>query len=303
MFMNRIIIAFVAVASLGLASCSFNKAGANSDSSNPLDLFGNFIMASDHYVSRNVPLEDFKSIETYGSFNVEYRHGNQSRAELYMPDNVIKYLDIEVEAGKLKLGIKNNTIVKWRNDNKSKIIVYAPSVNELSIQGSGSLVSKEPLQGKRVSLSLSGSGDLLVESLKASSANVEIEGSGDVSVLSIDVDEDAELSMTGSGDLNVKSLNANNAIMNLTGSGDFRVVTLSAKALSASLTGSGEMWLRGTADKVSYALDGSGELKAGRLKVRDMDARVSGSGEITCYATGKTNFKASMLSSIHNLAR
>lgn len=301
--MDKLIIMGIAVCSFGLAACSSSKADNNSNST--LSMFSSFktIKASKHYVSKSVSLKDFSALETVGSFDVEYKHDDRPHAELYMPDNVISYLDIVVRDNKLRLAMKDNINVLWGNDNKARIIVYAPSVNELSLIGSGNLAVNETLQGNQLTFRLMGSGDFDIRNLKANTVDARLSGSGDFDILSMEVAKDAGLSVMGSGDLDINSLKSEKLSLSTMGSGDLNVANISADRVSASVTGSSDMRLKGIANVASFAVTGSGDLDAGQLKVKDAEARATGSGGITCYATGKTNFKANFTSSIRNLAQ
>lgn len=300
--MKKLIIMGLAVASLGLTACSLSKAEGNSDSVVSLFSSSKTITASKHYVSKSISLKDFNALETVGSLNVEYKHGNQPHAELYMPDNVLQYIDLAVSGKKLTLSLKNKVNVRWGNNSKAKIVVYAPSVNDLSLIGSGSLLVNEPLRENKLKLRLTGSGDIKIRNAKANTVDAVLTGSGDFNILALDIAQKANLNISGSGDFDVAKLKAQNLTLSTAGSGDFNVASIVTDQLAASVAGSGDMNLKGVANTASYSVTGSGNIDAGGLKVRDLNAGATGSGEITCYATGQTNFQALHTSSIRNLA-
>lgn len=301
--MKKIFIFGLVAVSFSLTACSSNKADANSNSVFSSFLFGKTITASKHYVSRAISLKDFNALETIGSFNVEYKHGNHPHAELYMPDNVLQYVGAEVNGKKLRLSLKNNVNVRWGNNSKAKIVVYAPSVNDLSLVGSGTLAVNEPLRGDKITLRLTGSGDFAIRTLKVNTVEADLSGSGDFNILTMNVSKDASLSVSGSGDFDVANLKVKDLTLSTTGSGDMNVASISADHLDAAVTGSSDMNLKGVANTASYSVTGSGDINAGRLRVKDVEANATGSGEITCNATGKTSFNALHTSSIRNLAR
>lgn len=300
--MKKLIIMGLAVASLGLTACSSSKAEDNSYNIVSMFSSSQTITASRHYVSKSISLKDFNALETVGSFNVEYKHDNRPHAELYMPDNVLPYLDLAVSGKKLTLSMKNKVSIRWGNNSKAKIVVYAPSVNDLSLIGSGSLLVSEPLQENKLKLRLTGSGDIKIRNAKANTVDAVLVGSGDFDILALDVARKANLNLSGSGDFNVAKLKAQDLTLSTAGSGDFNVASITADNVTASVAGSGDMHLRGAANTAAYSVTGSGDIDAGGLKVKDLNAGATGSGEITCYATGKTSFHALHTSSIRNLA-
>ena len=71
----------------------------------------------------------------------------------------------------------------------------------------------------------------------------------------------------------------------LSGSGSIGVTGLAAQAFEASVTGSGDIHLRGTSDSLNAAIAGSGSIDATELSAGAADAHITGSGNIRIVAT------------------
>jgi hypothetical protein len=72
----------------------------------------------------------------------------------------------------------------------------------------------------------------------------------------------------------------------LSGSGEMDVSNVNAATFSAALSGSGELWLEGRADRLVLDLSGSGDAQLDNIAAQDMRLSIGGSGEIV--ATGTT---------------
>ena len=69
------------------------------------------------------------------------------------------------------------------------------------------------------------------------------------------------------------------------GSGDARIEGVHADRFEASISGSGEVTVTGSAKHVAASIAGSGDLDLGGLKSVTAEASVSGSGDIAIHAT------------------
>jgi hypothetical protein len=68
------------------------------------------------------------------------------------------------------------------------------------------------------------------------------------------------------------------------GSGDIHVTGLTAGEMGAEVTGSGDITLKGAADRLRARITGSGDLRAGDLAAKDVQVTVTGSGAATVRA-------------------
>ena len=103
---------------------------------------------------------------------------------------------------------------------KIQITVPFESLNEVSLSGSGNIISKNKITTDNFICDLSGSGNIELN-IDANNIKAAVSGSGDV-VLSRD-STNIQCKVTGSGDLNASKLKSKNAEVNVTGSGNCKV--------------------------------------------------------------------------------
>lgn len=93
-------------------------------------------------------------------------------------------------------------------------------------------------------------------------------------------------SLSGAGDLSVATATPEDAFSaTLTGTGSLNIDNSRAKAVDLSLTGAGDMKLRGIADTVRAQLTGTGNMDTVALAAREVDINLTGAGNISASAT------------------
>ena len=93
-------------------------------------------------------------------------------------------------------------------------------------------------------------------------------------------------SLSGAGDLSVSTATPEDAFdAELTGTGTLTVDNSRAKTVDLSLTGAGDMRLRGAADLVKAQLTGTGNMDVAALAAREVDVYLTGAGNISANAS------------------
>lgn len=93
-------------------------------------------------------------------------------------------------------------------------------------------------------------------------------------------------SLSGAGDLSIATATPEDAFSaSLTGTGSLKVDNSRAKAVDLSLTGAGDMTLRGVADTIKARLTGTGNLDTVALAAREVDVTLTGAGNISANAS------------------
>lgn len=204
-----------------------------------------------------IDAKDFSGIENSISANVNiYQNGNY-KVEVIAPQNVIDELKIFVEDGILKLKTKDK-MFSWSSSDKITVNVWAPNFNSLSLNGSGDFIAKTAISTKDLAIRINGSGDVKIESLKATSLTIKSNGSGDVFVAGIDPIESAEFSINGSGDIDAYQLSCKKIAAHVNGSGDIK--TWATDEFQAKIVGSGDIEIKGN-PTIDAKVVGSGNLK------------------------------------------
>ena len=191
--------------------------------------------------------------------NVHLKQGNTQSVEVKGNGETLNRLITDVNDRKLVIKFPSDTWFKKWNPGPVDIYVTIPQIDALTISGSGSIVSKEKINSRILSLTLSGSGDINLADLSAEKVSVMLSGSGNVH-LSGSSETAAEFKATISGSGNVKAVDfpADDVNVKIGGSGNCWVN--SVKNLVAKLAGSGNVIYRGN-PLVDSSILGSGNVK------------------------------------------
>jgi len=195
----------------------------------------------------------FSGIGLSVAANVEIRQGNAEGLSITGDDNIVALVETVVEDGSLK--------IRWTEKNIStsykdlKIVIDAKTIEKLSVAGSGD-VHMASLKTTRLKTSIAGSGNVSITGLAADEVDASIAGSG--SFTAGGKSKTLHVSIGGSGDLKAAKLEASEARISIAGSGD---ATVWAKdKLKISVAGSGDVKYYGNPE-VSKSVAGSGSAK------------------------------------------
>jgi len=187
------------------------------------------------------------------------KQGSPQKVELVGAPEILKEIETEVSGDKLIIG-KENRWMDWGWDRKYDITVYVtmPTIEGVSVAGSGDLFCEDKINVSDLDLGVSGSGSMRL----AFNATGNVEG--DVS---------------GSGDMDLKG-SCNNFDSDVSGSGKV-YASVSVKGMAdLGVSGSGKIQVQGNAQEVKASISGSGRVNAGELVTDKCDVRISGSGDL-----------------------
>jgi hypothetical protein len=178
---------------------------------------------------RQVP--DFRSVHVHGSGRLTARAGVETTLSVSCDDNLLPYLVTEVRGETLH--------IEWDRSVSMRaglvIDLGTRALDGVSVSGSADVTVLD-VDGERLALSISGSGDL--------------RASGRVGVL--------EARISGSGDMDLLELQAREATVSVSGSGDVDLVA--SDSLAARISGSGDITYQGSPRLKSVSVSGSGKI-------------------------------------------
>jgi len=196
--------------------------------------------------------EPFHAVLLQVAGDVEITRGETSEVVVEAHGNLLPLLKTDVENGILKIHFSEN--VSYSKD--LKIRVTTPSLDDVDLSSSGTIKLVSPWEGDKLSLGISGSGDIEAMQLNGGSLECNIGGSGSIKLAGNIQNLKADIS--GSGDLFAGDLVTQNATLKVSGSGGMRVHA--EQTLDANISGSGEIEYSGDA-RASSKVSGSGEVK------------------------------------------
>lgn len=243
----KILLVFVALAAL--VSCQF------------VDLeVGNNVS-----VDTEINVGAFDSISDECSLNVIYTQApGEPSVVLTCDENLVGAYNIRVEGGTLVVDTKNNVMIRTRA--KSYVTVTSPSLDGISVSGSGSCrVTNSMVSAGDVTFKVSGSGGILAEgTVECRSFSSTISGSGRISLSGV-LAETAKFRGSGSGSTRVELLTADKVSATLSGSGSIRLLCKDAGDIEVSISGSGGAHLSGNARSLNSHSSGSGRVDSKNL--------------------------------------
>ena len=242
------------------------------------------IVPSKNYVTKKVQVDKFDGISTATSIDVVYTQASGSPdIEVYAPDNLMEYINVEVEDGMLKVHFKSKESpfngINIRGKHQTEVRVSAPAIHALRASSSGDIILRNGIQVTgQVSMKSSSSGD--------------IEG-GKI------VCDELIASASSSGDILLERVECTSLNVNASSSGDVSVKELKAETVEADASSAGDVILAGECRFADLSASSSGDVQAKYLKADEVVARASSAGDVTCYPLESLKASASSSGSVN----
>lgn len=202
----------------------------------------------------NRKVDSFKEIELKGSMDVYVTVGKKRSLRVVADDDMMDKIVTDVKGDTLVVKLKRG---RYHDVGKMKIYVTVKNLEGAEVKGSGDMTVKGTIKSKNFEAAVKGSGDLVLENVKANDLELDIMGSGDMSVTgSCDT---LDLDIMGSGNLEAKNVKCDNAKVAIMGSGDADIHA--NKSLTATIMGSGDITVYGNPAKIKSRVAGSGDIR------------------------------------------
>ncbi|MDP2068816.1 MAG: head GIN domain-containing protein [Lutibacter sp.] len=199
-------------------------------------------------------VSDYDKISVAGSFDVKLVKGKEGAISIIADENLMEYIETEVENGHLKIQPKKGYQLKATKT----ILITVPfeMIDAISLAGSGNVRSTDVLNAADLNLNLAGSGGMdlpvSIKNLKAQiagSGNIKLSGNAEV----------LRCEIAGSGNLNGDGLKATASHINIAGSGNVNIHAVSE--IHAKIVGSGDVIYTGNPGIEKLKSVGSGSIK------------------------------------------
>jgi len=197
----------------------------------------------------------FSEISLGGSSNVVLRQGSPQKVEVEGEPDDLARLETVVEGKSLRIRRTSNNYQGRDYQHKITVYITVADVNALSVSGSGTIKALTDIQSHNLSVSISGSGDIMLPTMQADALDVAISGSGSISVAGICPRQ--EVRVSGSGSVQAGKLRSESCNIRISGSGNAHVQA--TKTLDARIAGSGNVYVTGN-PRVSSTTAGSGRV-------------------------------------------
>ncbi len=211
------------------------------------------VKGNGNVITENRSVGSFEGLEVAGSFDVYLIKGKEGDMTIQGDENLMEYLETEVNNGNLKIKWKKGYSINTRSN--FTVTLSVEEINELSLSGSGKIEGKIPLKSDHFSTSVSGSGDLTLH-IEANVLEVGVSGSGNMDLTGVVNEFDA--SVSGSGDIDAKNMKCKIANLKISGSGGAYLDV--SDELVARVSGSGDIRYKGDPAKQDIKVSGSGNV-------------------------------------------
>jgi len=200
-------------------------------------------------------VSSFTEVEQKGSFDVYVSTGSTYTVKIEAEDNLIPYIETNVNNGKLEINSKKGF---WLQPTKSlKVYITAPTFSAIRSYGSGNITSENTIyDSSKIELSVSGSADIKA-TVDAPEVHSDVTGSGNADLNGQTRKFDGNV--RGSGNINAFNLKAEEAKVEISGSGNANL--FASVKLDVTVNGSGDVSYKGSAPQVVSNMHGSGTLK------------------------------------------
>ena len=197
---------------------------------------------------------DYHKVAVVGSMDVILEKGTEGTIRVTTDENIHEYVTIESNKGVLKIKIKNYVNIK----SKKSIHITVPfkSLDNVSLDGSGSVLTNDQIKSDQFEAEIGGSGEMNLD-IDVNRVNAKVNGSASLKI--IGTATDLEIKVIGSGDFDGGSLIAQNVEANVIGSGNALVVAKSS--IKARVYGSGDIKYLGNPSTIDNKVLGSGDIE------------------------------------------
>lgn len=214
--------------------------------------------ASDKTTTENRPVTaEFTGINLTGSTDVVVRQGSKPTITVTGPAEEVAQTETVIDKNRLVIRQKDSKHWNWSKGAKGVIVtVVMPTIEAVTITGSGDLRTDGKFTGTNLTVSLTGSGDLRLDADLSGAVTTTVVGSGDVRLAGRCASHTVKVS--GSGDIHAEAMQAASANVKLSGSGDVSIAA--SESLEASVSGSGDVRYAGNPKQLIKHISGSGSI-------------------------------------------
>ncbi len=213
------------------------------------------IKGNGKFITENRSTASYDEIAITGFFDVELVAGKEGNITVKGEENLVPFIKVEVVNQVLKISTEKNKYITSSKGKQIVIVVPFESITQVSLTGSGDVITKNSIKSKTFAVKLIGSGDMKL-GIESNDIEINLSGSGDIQLSGTTVNLDTNLN--GSGDIDAGNLKATNAKATVSGSGDTTIYC--SDTLYARVSGSGDIDYKGNPIKKDVKVSGSGTI-------------------------------------------
>lgn len=215
------------------------------------------VKGNGNVITENRTTGAYDGVKCAGNMDFILVNGTEGEIKIEAEENLLEYIVTEVRGDNLIVRVQKGKNIKSSRGNGIKITIPVKDISKVSLAGSGDLWNNGTLNSSNLEVSLSGSGDVVLD-VNASYIKGALAGSGDLTIKGSTNELVAKIA--GSGSFHGNNLQANNTDVAVAGSGDAKVI--SKESIKARVAGSGDIVYSGNPKKEDTKVAGSGKIVA-----------------------------------------
>ncbi len=229
------------LSSLLLASCSKNG--------------GICINGEGTIETRTLNVSSFSEVDLTEAATVIISQGSEQKVEVTGHPNIIDRLKTNVVGNRWDIDLENGCY----NNYDLTIHITVPSIQNVSLSGSGGITINDFENQGNLAVSIPGSGDITMNSFTgADNLDFKISGSGNITANRLIPNlVNTNIVISGSGSIYAFPINTENSDIVISGSGNIEVSVL--QRLDISISGSGNVYYKGS-PTIDSKITGSGNI-------------------------------------------
>ncbi|MFK7772501.1 MAG: head GIN domain-containing protein [Saprospiraceae bacterium] len=212
----------------------------------------NCLKGEGNVITQELLINEFKSVKLKSSSNVFITQGSPFKVMVKGQANIISNIETDIQDGRWEIEFEDC----MKDYTKLNIYITMPDIQNLKVDGSGSMQGVNEFDVDEIELKVDGSGEMDIELSDATKVIADISGSGEIKLAGAANVIDIEIG--GSGDVYAFDLETNIAHAKINGSGDVEVFV--NDELTGKINGSGDLYYKGN-PYIDMDIHGSGKVK------------------------------------------
>lgn len=201
-------------------------------------------------------VSSFDEIELSIGADVQIKQASTYSVSVTTSENLMSIIKTEVNGNTLCIETKSNKCI--RHSDEIDVYVTMPDISKIKLSGSGNITCASAINVNEIDLTISGSGNIILDSLMASTCNMTISGSGNMELNGVGAGSNQKINISGSGNINSLNHTFNVVDVSISGSGSASVWATST--LKTNISGSGDVIYKGN-PIVTSSNSGSGTVR------------------------------------------
>ncbi len=198
---------------------------------------------------------EFNGVISEGDYDVFIVIDTVYKVVIEADENLVPYIRTFVKNERLVIDNGTRRCLRNDADEPIRIYVHTPDMFYISLEGSGIIYSDYFIYVDYLRVELTGSGIIDLRDIDAIELDVLLSGSGEIELWG--VAGSGDLNIPGSGKIKASHLEQDECTASISGSGDMYVFVYDK--LDANISGSGNIFYRGN-PRISVRITGSGSL-------------------------------------------